>query len=86
MDMTLECWEIVAHAKQPSRPFLTFLGIFGILKTLCNYLFLLGIQMGEFHPLKIILLYFIFEVKIHASNFHIISESSIFENENNQQN
>lgn len=30
--------------------------------------------MGEFHPLKIILLYFIFEVKIHASNFHIISD------------
>jgi hypothetical protein len=42
--------------------------------------------MGEFHPLKTISFYFIFEVKIHASNFHIISESSIFENDNNQLN
>jgi hypothetical protein len=42
MDMTLECWEIVAHSKQPSRPFLTFLGIFSILKKLCKFLFLFG--------------------------------------------
>ncbi len=84
MDMTLECWEIVAHAKQ------TFSNLswdFWYFKKIMQfYFFWGGIQMGEFHPLKIILLYFIFEVKIHASNFHIISESSIFENENNQWN